>query len=547
MNKNMLLILMLLSILSLHSLKNNYDFKNETQNKTLSLKNFKGRVKPKLLDGAVELVNGGYAKNHNNAIVFPDSISNQSETEHYSFELFISPGAEGAGFALINLKQILDDSLSYMTKSWESPNFPESFSVGFDVYNPQTSAWFDEFGNFYGRPQREISLHWNNNEVLKILSPVEFRADPIKENSSKFDVSIKYVTAGAKINITVNDTLVIKDFFIPEMAQYTKKAVFGASTSELTCSVYLSKFEFETSGLAPQFKLLKRQVLLKDEVFHAGRRNMSSNILFPNLTKNANKAILTLDLSGAKGGLSAWDVGAAIYLIDKDSVRYEICRFITPYNRAYVWKIDVTDYLPLFEGNKGLFAKVDTWETVSDDPEKQKGWKVNACIDFYQGNESGKAFEVKNLWSGYYEYGNPEKPLKDKLTDFDIAIPKSAKKAKLRITVTGHGMSPNSENAGEFKPSARTVIVNNSEFQNLLWKTDCYLNSCRPQDGTWKFDRTGWAPGSIPFIWEIELTDQLKGNKTLKLKYLPDDYINTNIGDHYPPHQWIEAQIIFYK
>src|SRR3712207_7924990 len=52
-----------------------------------------------------------------------------------------------------------------------------------------------------------------------------------------------------------------------------------------------------------------------------------------------------------------------------------------------------------------------------------------------------------------------------------------------------------------FMPSKRTLTVTGNATQktwdNILWKTDNYLNPCRPQGGTWKYDRAGWAPGDI--------------------------------------------------
>lgn len=547
MKKTCLLTLLCVFLINLIALEKVYDFKNADDLQSAKLINAKGRFKPRAMDGAIELLNGGYAKNHNNAVIFPDSIPSSFETEEYKFQIFISKGAEGAGFALLNQKHISQDSSSFIAHSWEQPNFEEAFGLGIDVYNPQTSAWFDEYGNIYGREQREISLHWNNKEIYKILSPIEFRSDPITEQTADFLLAIRYINAGALINVSINDTLIIQNFFIPEMTQYDKQPIFGASSSDLSTSFYLTAFSYQNKGNAPIFKKTDTIQILKDEIFFAGRRNMTKTSNFKKINRNADKAILTLDLSGAPGGLSAWDVGAAIYIVDKDSVHYEICRYITPYNRAFVWKVDVSDFLPLFNGIKSIYAKVDTWETTTEDPAQQKGWKVNATIDFYKGNEPVKASKVNTLWKGYFEYGNPDKPLKEHLKDLKVNLSPKTKKAKIRVCLTGHGMSPNSENAGEFKPTEITLKINGKSFTHKVWKTDCYLNACRPQDGTWKFDRTGWAPGSIAQTWELDISHIITETKNLDLSYIPDDYINQNIGDHYPPHHWIECTLIEYE
>ena len=523
-----------------------YDFTNELDNEKLSLKNYQGRFPARLVNGYLELTRGGVTNNQNNAVIFPDILNETSETEHFTFNLYITRGAEGAGLALVNTFYVLDDSLSYKAESWESPNFNGSFGLGIDVYNPQTSHWFDKWGNFYGREEREISLHWDNKEIYKMMSPVEFRSDIMGTEVNKFDLTINYVTAGALVSLAIQDTLIVDKYFIPEMKQYKKQPVFGASTGDLTSTVILESFGWSVDGEAPEYEIIESVYLLKDAVFHSQSQNITENVQFPENTYNADKVIITLDLTGPEGGVSDWDVGASIFLTDEHGTRYELLRYITPYRRAYVWKVDITHFLPLFIGDKEITGYISTWEPVMDDPAEQKGWKVTAKIDFYKGFSQYKPFKVENLWSGNYEYGNPEEPMIDILEDFIIDIPVETKSAVLRIVTSGHGMSPNYENAAEFRPSERWVNINGNIYYNLLWRTDNYLNPCRPQDGTWKFDRAGWAPGDIVHAWEICLNKYINDGE-LNVTYQPDDYINHNRGETWEPFHKIEAQIIFFR
>ncbi len=55
----------------------------------------------------------------------------------------------------------------------------------------------------------------------------------------------------------------------------------------------------------------------------------------------------------------------------------------------------------------------------------------------------------------------------------------------------------------------------------MLWKTDCYLNPNRPQFGTWKFSRAGWAPGDVVRPWWIDLTPKLEPGEVATLDYQP--------------------------
>jgi len=527
--------------------KKTYDFTDAQQTSALVTTQTDSRFPPKIDEDAIHLMDGIHLGNLNNAIFFPEKLDDSTEIEQYTFELYITTGAYGAGFALIDQSLFTEDTLSVKISRWDTPNIDKSFALGIDIYNPQTSAFFDEFGNFYGRAEREISLHWDGKEMFKALSPIEFRSEALSEpESHTFTVTLHYITAGALASVNIDDTPIIEKYFIPEMAQYTKKPTFGATTGDLTTNVYVVGFSYETSGIAPKYQKIYTRYLLENEAFTAERRDMTSEMSFPKVTGRADKAILTIDLGGLAGGVSGWDVSAAIYLIDEDGQRYEIVRYITPYHRGYVWKVDVSDFLPIFMGNKKIYARVDTWEPVTEDPAQQKGWLVNAHVDFYSGNVDKRAFLVKNLYSGSFEYGNPARPMSEDLPPLSVDIPSGAKGAKLRFVVTGHGMSPNSENAAEFRPSPRTVIVNGTSYKNTLWKTDNYLNPCRPQGGTWKFDRAGWAPGDVVSAWEIDVTNHLKGNKTLNISYIPDDYINENRGQTWEPFHRFESQVVFY-
>jgi hypothetical protein len=522
--------------------QNSYDFTDEEKNDSLTLSS-NARFKPEFRDGYLELISGGWAANHNNSVLFPDIISRETAIEFYSFTMYITQGAQGAGLALIDAEQ---SDFQPQDQDWTLPNFPASFGMGINVYNPQTSHWFDEYGNFYGRPEREISLHWDGREKYRMMSPVDFRSDFMELTVARFDLQIEYVTAGANITIAINDTTILFNYFIAEMVQYEKRVVFGASTNHLTTNVYLVNFNFQTIGTKPIFEKISSIKLLTDEIFHAGRRDISLPVTFRENTHLSDTVILTLDLGSPPGGYCDWDVGAAIYLTDENDEKFEIQRYITPYRRGWIWKVDISHFLPLFTGEKTVSAHVSTWETEVENPAEQKGWKVNATLDFYTGADKLVAFDVHNLWNGTFEYGDPDNPMVDHLPDFVIDIPSEAKSGLLRVVVTGHGMGPNSEGAGEFRPSPRTIVVNGTEYHNILWKTDCYLNPCRPQAGTWKFDRAGWAPGDVVAAWEINL-DSFISSEILHFSYHPDDYVNVNRGETWEPNHKFGSQVIFYR
>ena len=83
--------------------------------------------------------------------------------------------------------------------------------------------------------------------------------------------------------------------------------------------------------------------------------------------------------------------------------------------------------------------------------------------------------------------------------------------------------------------------------RDYLWKTDVYLNPCRPQGGTWKFDRSGWAPGSKVEPWVLDVQRAFVFGETVTIEYELDEYTNDGRGETWAPHHWTDAVIVFYK
>ncbi|MEM9373265.1 MAG: peptide-N-glycosidase F-related protein, partial [Planctomycetota bacterium] len=74
-----------------------------------------------------------------------------------------------------------------------------------------------------------------------------------------------------------------------------------------------------------------------------------------------------------------------------------------------------------------------------------------------------------------------------------------------------------------------------------------YLNPCRPQRGTWKFDRAGWAPGDLVLPWAVDVSHLLSGESSLTVGYTLDDYLNEGRGQTWAPHHWTHGYIVFFE
>ena len=82
--------------------------------------------------------------------------------------------------------------------------------MGFDTSNPLEKDYFKGSGNFYNRPQREISLHWDGIEVANKMSEVEFRDSRFHDIS----VEILFKGGGAFVTVCMDEADIFRDRFI---------------------------------------------------------------------------------------------------------------------------------------------------------------------------------------------------------------------------------------------------------------------------------------------------------------------------------------------
>ena len=313
----------------------------------------------------------------------------------------------------------------------------------------------------------------------------------------------------------------------------------GARNSEIAGDVQVDNVDIELRHETEEPAEPLHLVAIDRQLNDAAHPKHQAVVAFPETPEQTYaRVICTLELAEPEGGFDAWDRTAHVWVYDEHDKRTELLRYITPYQRGHTWKVDVTDFLPLLRGSKKIEQTCGT---------QGKGWMVSVSFDFYEGSVERVPFQVIDLWSGSPEIGNPETPVSDFYATRTITVPEWTIGAKVRTVVTGHGMSPNSDNAAEFMPIGRTLTVNQQSYKNQLWKTDNYLNPCRPQGGTWKYDRAGWAPGDVVRPWEVDISDLIGPSRALTIDYTLDEYINENRGQTWAPFHLTESHLILYR
>ena len=446
------------------------------------------------------------------------------EREHFDagWRVTLPPVGPGYGAAFLP-----EDAAPPIT-DWVEPNAPGVLGIGFDTDNPRPvgsdrTRYFNAQGNFYDRPQREISLHWNGREIANRLCPVSLTAP----SGNAVRLHLDYVPGGADLTLAVDGATVYDHFFVAQaVPSKSKFTVGGAKPVSLTTHWSGKGFV----GVKPV------SVLAFDKALNDGKHyKADGEATFPASADGIGRVVCTLTLDSTLAGLDPWDRIGHVWLYDDSGEAFEVIRYITPYRKAWEWKVDVTDLLPLLQNKKKLQVDCETYA---------QGWLVSVRFDFYPGKLPRVPYRVVNLWNGFYDVGNGDKPFADTVTPKTVPTDKETIAARTRITVTGHGQ--NEDDLGEFAPLWRKVHSGGRTWENTLWKTDVYLNPCRPQGGTWKFDRAGWAPGSVVLPWEIDLTGVLKPGTPLDVAYELQPY-RKKTEKSAPARHFLASQVILYR
>jgi hypothetical protein len=276
----------------------------------------------------------------------------------------------------------------------------------------------------------------------------------------------------------------------------------------------------------------RRFPVFRSELNNKTRHKFERAVELPSKPAQTGRVVGTFSLGPTSEGLDPWDRFATLYLRDDSGKKVEVLRVITPYRKGWTWSADLTYLLPMLTGKKTFVYECETYA---------EGWNVSFDLDYFEGRLSPKPSEIIPLWQATYDLGTGKPgpaPILLKLGKF--------RRATTHVTVTGHGQHPNTSNAAEFLPLWRTLKANATEFKDRLWKTDVYLNPCRPQGGTWKYDRAGWSPGSIVLPWVTDVTKHVRSGENT-FTYDIEPYVNKSPAEGNQARHVIESVLVLYR
>lgn len=513
---------------------------------------------PKVEEGHLTLLDTWWRSTAAAAVPFapPPSADQVPKSIDISWTVVINTGTEGMGMAWLDFRTHGRDGIPAPLKpedsrdpggnmpstetgawGWEAPNLRAAFGIGLDASNPVNRDPFRGSGNAYDRPQHEISLHWDGLEIAKKTARQDFRDGQPHRVRSR----IQFQTGGAEVSLWLDGEPVFDRLFIAGMLAYHGRAVFGARNADTAGDVSIDDVTIQTDGQQPIPANPTSVPVFTRALNDAAHGSNTSDVDLPPDLASFGRIIATLRLDKPESRFDPWDRLARIWIEDPAThQRFELLRYITPYHRGFEWKIDVSDFRSMLSGKKRFVQECGTYG---------EGWLVSLRLDFYPGPSPDGllAAGLVGLWCGEPVIGDPDNPPSIFYTPREVPLEDWVAAAKVRMVVTGHGGLPNTNNAAEFMPIDRTLTINGQSHTNRLWKSDCYLNPCRPQGGTWKYDRAGWAPGDTVPPWEVMVSHDALASRRLNLAYQLADYVNVNRGQTGPPNHVTQSVLVLYR
>lgn len=231
-----------------------------------------------------------------------------------------------------------------------------------------------------------------------------------------------------------------------------------------------------------------------------------------------NKITATLNVHcPPTGGCGEWDRVVRIEARDHEGRWFEIIRYITPYGKACVHDIDLTDYMSILQGKVSFRIGCNVLDN---------GYMYDLTFDYSTGTPAHKYSRVDKIWWEDYPFGDYAnlQPVEDVAFEF----PENTVASTLKIVTTGHGGPSNTGNAAEFYDATHHIWVNGTQtFTHHSW-IDCNPNpdGCQPQNGTWYYNRAGFCPGAISPWFDYNMTPYIaQGDVTLDYR-LQESYVD---------------------
>ena len=463
------------------------------------------------------LLDAANSPNQSNAVALDADIPSACESVSLRCKVRVLAGGDGGAFAFLSTAEYGRRGPAPFVASWVEPNLRGTFAVGIDVHDPKDEEPFSPRGNYQGLPEREVSLHWDGREIVKRVAPSEFRGD-----FADCEITVRHVVGGADVTVKLGAEPVYDRYFVPGLVPYESRLAIGAGTRADAVTQFDVKDLRVALGSPTKAVRAPKRVQVFNHVLTDNKKTaFEADADLPPIEWAFGRVTMTVEIHDAGDAWDEWDRCGEVSVVLPDGTKRGIVPFITSYRTPCRWDVDVTQFRPWLAGKTRLEVAAGTTFY------KDRGYMMSVSLDFHHGAMEAEPYRVVPLWVGTASYKSDANHFADFFAPQTVPIDADATAARLFVTTTGHSQ------VGEFTPSKRTIVFRadkdaatpaEQRFENTLWKTDCYLNPNRPQFGTWKYSRAGWAPGDVVRPWWIDLTPHVVPGKSASLVYEPQAY-----------------------
>jgi len=456
-----------------------------------------------------------------NAVAFDLEAEGARRSVVLRGELLVTRGGDGGSFLFLNTAEYGKRGPAPFLASWVEPNLVGSFAVGIDVHDPKNEDPFRGSGNYQDLPQREVSLHWDGRELVKRVTEAEFRGD-----WASVEMRIDEACGGSEVSVRIGESEVYDKFFVAGMLPYESRLAIGAGTrGDVACAFDVRDLDVTYGEVAPVARPPVHIEVFNHVLTNNSKTSYEAEVDLPPAAWAFGRVILTLQIHDAGKDWDEWDRNGDLFIFDDEGNRHDLVPFITSYRTECFWQVDVTEFRSWLAGKRRFQIAAGTGFY------KNRGFMMSVALDYHHGvpklgEREAEPFAIVPLWEGTAHYGSDSAPFEDLFVPRAVELPRDAFTGVVRTTTTGHSQ------IGEFTPSTRRIQYSlspkgealSASYEDVLWKTDCYLNPNRPQGGTWKYSRAGWAPGDVVAPWRVALTGLFAAGQTVLFDYEADPY-----------------------
>ncbi len=350
-------------------------------------------------------------RGESNAVALPAEDDAAYESTTLTCRMRVLEGGDGGAFVFLNTRAYGARGPAPFVESWVEPNLEATFAVGIDVHNPPSDTedranWFNEWGNYLGNPEREVSLHWDGREIVKRVAPEEFRGDFARRGDpgrardrgrrgDRRDRGRQRSTTGTSWPACCPTSPAWRS------APARERTPPRSSTSRTSASCAAEKAE-------------PRRAPLHVEVFNHVLTDNSQTAYRGGGPAAAGRPgrsaamILTLEIHDAGPNWDEWDRCGEVYVVEDDGTKRGIVPFITSYRTPCHWKVDVTHFRPLAHGRHDASRCA-----AGTNFYKNRGYMMSVSLDFYHGTPELEPTASCRSGTGPRKYRSAENHFQD--------------------------------------------------------------------------------------------------------------------------------------